>query len=388
MNDIFKIDNSTTEEYIYKNNKIKYSIKKEKIKIKGIEKEIEIEIKNSIYGPIINEIYNLPNYKTFENSISLNWLPFKEIDLSFLSIFNIHRIKEFNNFKNNFKNFIAPSLSIIFSNENNIGFISPSKIPIRNKGHSGRYPIIGNGEFDWNNFIPFENIPYSINSKKGYYICGNNRITPIGYNYSLGFDYDEGFRSFRIEQLILNKIKDNFKFSFETIKEIQLDVKSTLFEELKFLINLIQKNMTKQSEIFRNDLEKWNGLENINSIISPIFETWLKKLNLICSIEIEIENEEENKFIFSNNYFLIQLFKNNNDILCKKNNLTCVEFAANAFIDTLFKIEEDFGGSQLIWGVDSHEAIFENNVFQNSMLNCLASVSNIFTIGFFFNLFF
>ncbi len=47
--------------------------------------------------------------------------------------------------------------------EGNIGYQMPGNIPIRVEGHDGMLPVPGwNGDYDWQGYIPFEELPYSL----------------------------------------------------------------------------------------------------------------------------------------------------------------------------------------------------------------------------------
>ncbi len=47
-----------------------------------------------------------------------------------------------------------------------IGYQLPGLVPVRAPGHSGLYPVPGNGSYDWVGFVPFQQLPAALNPEK------------------------------------------------------------------------------------------------------------------------------------------------------------------------------------------------------------------------------
>ena len=78
--------------------------------------------------------------------------------------------------------FVAPSQNFIFADvNNNIGYQMPGLIPLRNAQHTGKYPVPGNGDYDWFGYVPFDSLPRTFNPKEGFIASANNRVPPGKY---------------------------------------------------------------------------------------------------------------------------------------------------------------------------------------------------------------
>lgn len=69
----------------------------------------------------------------------------------------------------------------------NIGYYHVGKIPVRAPGDSRYFPHIGNGQADWQGFIPFAALPQAVNPAQGYFANWNNKPTQAWANSTAGF---------------------------------------------------------------------------------------------------------------------------------------------------------------------------------------------------------
>ncbi|MCP4205116.1 MAG: penicillin acylase family protein [bacterium] len=69
----------------------------------------------------------------------------------------------------------------------NIGYYHLGKIPIRAPGDSPFFPHIGDGQADWQGFIPFAALPQATNPAQGYFVNWNNKPTVAWFNSTGGF---------------------------------------------------------------------------------------------------------------------------------------------------------------------------------------------------------
>jgi penicillin amidase len=99
--------------------------------------------------------------------------------------------------------------------DGNIGYQSTGRLPIRAADHSGLVPVDGTTDaYERQGYLPFEYMPSLFNPERGYISTANQAIVPPEYNaylsqeldedatYSIGIDWDYGYRGARINQLI------------------------------------------------------------------------------------------------------------------------------------------------------------------------------------------
>ena len=70
-----------------------------------------------------------------------------------------------------------PAQNLIYADvDGNIGYQTPGKLPIRGAG-DGSMPQPGwDSAYDWQGFIPFDELPTSFNPAEGYIVTANNAI--------------------------------------------------------------------------------------------------------------------------------------------------------------------------------------------------------------------
>src|SRR5207248_9002246 len=104
----------------------------------------------------------------------------------------------------------------------------------------GTLPVPGwTPEYEWDGFVPFEELPWSENPEQGFIATANQRIHDDSYPWNLGKDFLPPFRARRIVEL-LTKIE---RHSPETFRRIQRDTVSTPAREiLRFLVEVEPEN--------------------------------------------------------------------------------------------------------------------------------------------------
>lgn len=97
----------------------------------------------------------------------------------------------------------APSVNAVFADvEGNIGAMMTGLVPIRRRG-TGLTPVPGwTGEYDWDGFIPFEEMPALMNPESGVLVNANNAIVGSRYPYHLTWDFMGGDRAARLVELL------------------------------------------------------------------------------------------------------------------------------------------------------------------------------------------
>ncbi|WP_347346343.1 penicillin acylase family protein, partial [Microbacterium sp.] len=82
--------------------------------------------------------------------------------------------------------------------EGNIGYQAPGRLPIRGAG-DGSMPQPGwDSRYDWQGYIPFEELPVLYNPPSEFIVTANNAIVGPDYPYRLTDDWDYGWRAARI----------------------------------------------------------------------------------------------------------------------------------------------------------------------------------------------
>jgi penicillin amidase len=122
----------------------------------------------------------------------------------FCAIWQFDKAQSWDDFRAAAADFAVPSQNLLFADvDGNIGYQMPGNIPMRADGHDGMLPVPGwTGEYEWQGYIPFDELPYAFNPPEGYIVTANNAVVGPEYPYSISRQWDYGWRAQAIVDLI------------------------------------------------------------------------------------------------------------------------------------------------------------------------------------------
>jgi penicillin amidase len=157
----------------------------------------------------------------------------------------------------------------------------PGDIPIRAKpanggaGGDGSLPVPGwTDEYEWTGFIPFEELPYTLNPAEDYIVAANNRVPPRDYPYLITTEWDYGFRAARIVDMIKNAPG---AIDIDYMQYMQGDTKNLNAETLVPL--LLALELDSELASVRDQLFiSWDYRNTVDSPAAALFENFWKHL--------------------------------------------------------------------------------------------------------------
>ncbi len=192
-------DRSRPTRYEFEGQWYDLEVVRETIEVKGGEPET-LEVLITRHGPIMNQV--LGDLGDAE-PLALKWTALEGMRL-FRAVLQINLATNWDQFREALSYWDAPSQNFVYADlEGNIGYQTPGKIPIRAPGHEGMVPVPGwTGEYEWQGFIPFEELPYVFNPPTGFVATANNKVVPDDYPYLLTHDWVAPYRAQRIADLL------------------------------------------------------------------------------------------------------------------------------------------------------------------------------------------
>lgn len=183
-----------TGKYLFKGQVEQAAPEREIIRVKG---QAPVELRHWVtrHGPIIIE-----NEK---ERVSLKWaaaepgnfqFPFLEIDAA----------RNWQDFTNALARFPGPGQNVVYADrDGNIGYHAAGKLPIR-RNYRGDVPVDGSsGEFEWDGYIPFEELPSAYNPPGGLIVTANQNPFPTNYKYTVTGRFASPHRSTQIHELLM-----------------------------------------------------------------------------------------------------------------------------------------------------------------------------------------
>ena len=253
------INPNNLNQYKHDNNWKEITIRKETIKLKS-GSDTTITVRSTHHGPIITDIHG--SLKNSKKQISMTWSGhFMSDELP--TLIKMATIKNWDDFSDAVKTFSVPGQNIIYADINgNIGWRPAVKIPIR-KNAKNLLPRPGeDSAYDWNGFVPFNEMPFLLNPKKGFIATANNKTIDDSFPYYISNQWASPSRIKRIEEMLKDKTSTNLYY----MQEIQMDQKSHLaLEIVNHLLKTKSNDNNKWLNKGHNILSEWDFIESPNS---------------------------------------------------------------------------------------------------------------------------
>ncbi|MCJ9429167.1 penicillin acylase family protein [Kordiimonas marina] len=246
---------------------------KEVIHVKG-EKDVTLTVRETRHGPVLSDA--LSDGKEFLKDgyvLSLQWTALMDRETAVAGLFGIAKARTFQDFKTAGLYYMGPEQNMIYADtKGNIGYYAPALVPVRKPGNDigGRLPSPGwLAQYDWQGFIPYNQLPTYYNPKGGIIATANNKIIDDNYPHFITGDWTLPYRANRIKHLLA--AHDGHDLA--SFKTIQQDTVSDMIRDLlpSFLAAANPSNPIVQ------DLAKWNGDTAADRPEPLIFHEWIRK---------------------------------------------------------------------------------------------------------------
>lgn len=236
-----------TGRYLFKGAVEQAQLDRQVIGVRG-QKPVALNTWVTRHGPVLTEAGG--------RVYSMRWTAAEGFAFPF---FDIDRATNWNDFRAAVRDFWGPGQNFVYADRaGNIGYQATGKIPIR-RNFDGDVPLDGaSGNFEWDGFIPFEQLPSIYNPASGIIATANQNPFPPGYPYRVDGNFHDRYR---IEQ-IRARLRAKPKFSIEDMLAIQKDVYSAYDSFLAHEVIAALEKHGSQDALVRESadvLRRWNG---------------------------------------------------------------------------------------------------------------------------------
>jgi penicillin amidase len=239
---------------------------RETIEVKDGQPEI-LDVLITHHGPIMNDV--LGDMEDAE-PLALQWTALEGTRL-FHAVQHVNLATNWEEFRQALSYWDAPSQNFVYADiEGNIGYQTPGRIPIRAAGHQGLAPVPGwTGEYEWQGFIPFDELPSVLNPSTGFIVTANNKVVPDDYPYHLAYEWSASFRARRITDLLAA----DDSVTLEDIQDIHAQTYSMPAEALRPYLLAVQPDDDLQERAL--DLVKgWDLYLEADRAGASVYEAW------------------------------------------------------------------------------------------------------------------
>lgn len=284
-----KINPENPNQYEVNGRWVDMDIIEEQISVAGGD-PVPVTIRYTRHGPIVSELG-----EDFEDlaettgldvpspyAVSLRWTGLDPARV-FEAILGFDQAGDWDEFRAAAELFAAPAQNLVYADvEGNIGYQTPGLIPIR-AGGDGLLPVPGwTDEYEWVDFIPFDELPTSFNPPQGYIVTANNAVVGSKYPYSISREWAPGYRAQRIVDLI--QALDSV--SIADVEAIQGDNYNAMGPVLIPFLDGLSFEDSETADLAES-LARWDFQNGLDSQPAALFNAFWRQL-VIDTFEDEV----------------------------------------------------------------------------------------------------
>jgi penicillin amidase len=236
-----------------------------------------ILVRATRHGPVMPENSSLGAAAPDGYVTALGWTALMPDDTTLDAVVGINLAKNAAAFRAAASRFVTPMQNTVYADDSGeIGLVLPGRVPIRSEANDalGLVPAPGwDGRYDWQGFIPPQTTVSVTNPASGEIATANNNTVPDGYKYTLGREWDPGYRYQRIEQL-LAQMQRNTPARFAAMQNDIIDLYAI---ELKRRLAAAAPFQAADQKA-ANMVFAWNGAMDANRPEPLIFAAWARAL--------------------------------------------------------------------------------------------------------------
>ncbi|WP_022919480.1 penicillin acylase family protein [Ruania albidiflava] len=227
--------------YLYGGERLPLTARTEVIEVNGAD-PIELTVRSTEHGPLISDAISstraaadgpLPEDAPAPGpdgyAVALSWTalqPGRTMD----AVFAFATAAGPEDIASAAEVFEVPTQNIVYATtDGDIGYQAPGTIPVRAEVRGGPVPADGtwprpgwDPAYDWQGFIPFEDLPAEVNPPEGIIVAANQPVQNLDRHPELGVDFDYGYRAQEIRDRLEALIEAGHPITAEDMSTIQM----------------------------------------------------------------------------------------------------------------------------------------------------------------------
>ncbi len=251
------------------------TVYKEEIRVKGEARPRVLSVVETHHGPILSASGPIAEREAAPK-FALRWTGLSEVFAS-RALLGLNRAKDWQEFNAALDDWTDPALNFVYADRDHIGYRMAGRIPRRKHG-VGAVPVPGwDPDYDWQGFVPNDEMPRSFDPERGYLASANNQIVGQTWPHLVSVHSMNGARAARIEQLL----EARPKHSLQSLNAMQIDQFSSAALRWRDLLNrergalLAHPSLTLVEPIataLLDELSDWNGVLDAESRPAAVYE--------------------------------------------------------------------------------------------------------------------
>ena len=378
VQDMF-IEKLEGDKYVTPTGTAAFETREEVIKVKDGE-DINLTVRISRHGPVISDVLDAAAKVAGDgHALAFSWTALRSDNTTASAILKSNRAQNWSEFVDAIRSFDVPQQNMVYADINgNIGYYAPGRVPVRHPENKirGFMPVPGwDAKYDWQGFIPFEELPHSYNPARNYVATANHKVVDKSYPHFITGEWAAPYRARRIESLLTGREKH----SVSSFREIQADIKSLYATDLLPRLLKVTPAGEEAGKAVKM-LSAWDGTMDRQRPEALIYNSWMRELGkLVYADELGdlFKSYQDSRSVFISNVLI-----GGQDHWCDNVNTSATETCDNLIATALVKALADTGErsddtkmENWRWG-DLHFAHSDHNPFTH-----VGSLAGIFDVS-------
>jgi penicillin G amidase len=255
------------------------TVHREEIGVRGRDEPEVVEVRETRHGPVLDS-YTVGIAEPtviaggIRRTYALRWVG-AEHGIEPSTVFNLNTAGSWEDFRAAVHDaWVCPGQNMVYADvDGNIGYQLTGLYPIRRQG-DGTVPVPGwSEEYEWEGWIPFDDLPRAFNPTDGFLCTANNKMHDEGYPYVLSRDFLPPFRARRIAQMITaRETHDRTSFAAMQVDTILLPAADVVTH-----LVAVEPRDARQKEAIAL-LTEWDHDVAADSAGAALYEVWCHHL--------------------------------------------------------------------------------------------------------------
>jgi penicillin G amidase len=225
-------------------------------------RDVTIDVARTAHGPIVTPL--IPHEI---RTISLRWSAYNMPQNS-LPVLALNTAANWTDFRAAMSRWWGPSLNVVYSDDQgHIGYQAAGQIPNRPLGIPD-VPIADTNH-EWQGYIPFDQLPSTLDPVGGIIATANARITPDNYSHAISNEWEDPYRNERIWKWLAGKDKLTPSDMLTLQTDVYSEVDQEIAQRLAYAIDHARNTDFRQREA-ADIMRTWDGTVDANSAAAAI----------------------------------------------------------------------------------------------------------------------
>lgn len=266
-----KFTDNTHKSYMFDGETQTIQYRLEEIKIRGAASFFDT-IPFTHYGPMPFAGFT---EDTMKSALAIKWTG-AEASNELMTFYHLNRAKNYAEYTEALKYFQCPAQNFVFASASgDIALWHRGNFPLRWPGQ-GKFIMDGSSsKYQWQGYIPFEEVPHILNPSRNFVSSANQHPTDRSYPYYYSGRF-EFYRNRRINER-LNLMQN---ITAEDMMKLQCDNYNLFASEMLPLMisKLDETNITGTQRTWLEELKKWNYFNDPELKAPAAFQEWFDML--------------------------------------------------------------------------------------------------------------